>query len=40
MIEDQVSQVEYDRMSAIDLAEKDVSAGIALGTVGAINVAG
>ena len=40
MIEDQVSQVEYDRRSAIDLAEKDVSAGVALGIVGAINVAG
>ena len=39
-IEDQVSRVKHDRMSATDLAEKDVSAGIALGRVGAINVAG
>ena len=40
MIEDQVLQVEYDRMSAIDLAEKDVSAGIVLGIVEDINIAG
>ena len=39
-IEDQVLQVKHDRMSGTDLAEKDESAGIALGTVGAINVAG
>ena len=35
-----ILRVEYDKRSAIDLAEKDVSAGVALGIVGAINVAG
>ena len=39
-VEDQVLRVKHDRMSGTDLAEKDVSAGIVLGTVGAINVAG